>query len=93
MVSAIRRIEGFTGSEPDEKTITLAINKAARKLRLEPPSPTFELLPAKDSWVVVVVTGKKKLSPVVHDRQPFAVTNPIFLDLNGNGVYDAPASF
>ena len=50
------RIEGFTGSEPDEKTITLAINKAARKLRLEPPSPTFELPPAKD-WAADNLAG------------------------------------
>ena len=44
------RIEGFTGAEPDEKTITLAINKAARKLNIAPPAPNIELLPAKD-WV------------------------------------------
>ncbi|MDA1091541.1 MAG: 50S ribosomal protein L11 methyltransferase [Proteobacteria bacterium] len=50
------RIEGFTGAEPDEKTITLAINKTARRLGLEPPAPTFELLPAKD-WVAENLAG------------------------------------
>ncbi len=75
------------------KTVTLDSSTADPKNPVVRFNGTVELLPAKDSWVVVVVTGKKKLSPVVHDRQPFAVTNPIFLDLNGNGVYDAPASF
>jgi len=50
------RIEGFTGAEPDEKTITLAINKTARDLGLQPPTPTFDLLPAKD-WVADNLAG------------------------------------
>jgi ribosomal protein L11 methyltransferase len=55
------RIEGFTGAEPDERTITLAINKAARRLDMEPPSPTFELLPAKD-WVADNLKGFPPIS-------------------------------
>ena len=49
-------------------------------------------LPGKDTWVVVLATGTKKLTPVVQGKQPFGVTNPIFIDVDGNGVYDAPLS-
>jgi hypothetical protein len=75
------------------KTVTLDSTTADPKNPVVRYNGTVELLPAKDSWVVLVASGTKKLTPVVHDRQPFAVTNPIFLDVDGNGVYDAPASF
>jgi hypothetical protein len=47
----------------------------------------------RDSWVIVVVTGSGDLAPVCPGHQPFAVTNPIYLDVDGNGSYDAPKSF
>ena len=46
-----------------------------------------------DSWLIVVVTGTGTLDPVCPGHQPFAVTNPVYLDVNGNGVYDPPKSF
>jgi hypothetical protein len=47
----------------------------------------------KDSWIVVRVDGDKPLSPVVGDDKgfevlPLALTNPVFLDADGNGAYD-----
>jgi len=53
----------------------------------------IELLLDKDSWMIVVATGSGTLDPVTRGAQPFAVTNPIYLDVDGNGVYDPPKSF
>jgi hypothetical protein len=46
-----------------------------------------------DTYVIVRVEGDSSLSPVVGGGKdvtvfPFALTNPIFLDADGNGVYD-----
>lgn len=46
-----------------------------------------------DTYVLVRVEGDRSLSPVVGGGtdvvvHPFALTNPIFLDVNGNGTYD-----
>jgi hypothetical protein len=46
-----------------------------------------------DSYAVVRVEGDHSLAPVVGGGTgvkvtPFALTNPIFLDTNGNGKYD-----
>jgi hypothetical protein len=45
-----------------------------------------------DGYVVVRVDGDKPLTPVVGDRKtftayPFALTNPVFLDVDGDGKY------
>jgi hypothetical protein len=45
--------------------------------------------------VVVRVDGDQPLAPIVGDLtrfdvRPFALTNPIFFDVDGNGKYDAP---
>ncbi|MDB4968612.1 MAG: hypothetical protein JWN44_4301 [Myxococcales bacterium] len=49
----------------------------------------------RDGWTVVRVDGDEPLAPVVGDRKrfdvrPLAVTNPVFLDVDGNGKFDAP---
>jgi hypothetical protein len=55
----------------------------------------FDLTSRQDGWVVVRVDGDKPLAPVVGDLKhfdvrPLALSNPIFLDVDGNGRYDAP---
>ena len=53
---------------------------------------------ARDSYIVCQVAGRRPLYPVlqVHARTarnaalPFAITNPVFVDVDGNGRYDAP---
>jgi hypothetical protein len=45
---------------------------------------------------VVRVDGDEPLAPVVGDRnrfdvRPLALTNPVFLDVDGNGKYDPPS--
>jgi hypothetical protein len=55
----------------------------------------LDLAVERDSYVVVRVAGDRPLAPVVGDMRrfdvrPFALTNPVFLDVNGNGAFDAP---
>ena len=56
---------------------------------------SFPVHVARDAWVVVRVDGDEPLAPVVGDRKrfdvrPLALTNPVFLDVDGNGKYDPP---
>jgi hypothetical protein len=56
---------------------------------------SFPVHVARDGWVVVRVDGDEPLAPVVGDRlrfdvRPLALTNPVFLDVDGNGKYDPP---
>jgi hypothetical protein len=53
---------------------------------------TLDLSAPRDGYVVVRVDGDKPLTPVVGDRKtftayPFALTNPVFLDVDGDGKY------
>ena len=54
---------------------------------------SYPLVVATDTYAVVRVEGDRSLAPVVGGGAgaavtPFALTNPIFLDANGNGTYD-----
>jgi hypothetical protein len=56
---------------------------------------TYPLMLLADSYVVVRVDGDDSLFPVAGDRKdfivyPFALTNPIFIDVDGNRRFDAP---
>lgn len=47
-----------------------------------------------DSYFVVRVDGDRSLTPVIGDRahfdvRPVALTNPVYIDANGDGVYSA----
>ena len=48
-------------------------------------------LPAapSDSWYVLEVRGAGSIFPV-KDDVPYAITNPVYVDVDGNGVFDAP---
>ena len=55
----------------------------------------FDVATKQDGWVVVRVDGDKVLAPIVGDQRhfdvrPLALTNPVLLDVDGNGRYDAP---
>jgi hypothetical protein len=55
---------------------------------------------AEDAFIVVEVTGERSLYPVVQARSksgrpvdavtPYALTNPVFVDVDGNGRFDPP---
>lgn len=54
----------------------------------------------KDSYISVEVLGKKSLFPVLQKQAkggqlekatlPYALTNPVFIDVDGNGNFDSP---
>jgi len=53
-----------------------------------------------DAYLVVEVVGTQSLYPVVQQPArdglleeaalPYAITNPVFIDVDGNGLFDAP---
>jgi len=58
-----------------------------------------ELHLKQDAFIVAEVTGTSDLFPMIQARgsaldetpvRPFALTNPIFVDVDGNGQYDSP---
>jgi hypothetical protein len=42
---------------------------------------------ARDGWLIVIVRGSEALTRVLPDTKatPFAFTNPVFLDVDGDG--------
>ena len=55
----------------------------------------YELALTTDTYAVIRVEGDRPLAPIVGDLHtvkvtPFALTNPIFFDVDGNGAYDPP---
>jgi hypothetical protein len=72
-----------------------------RRWRVPPSTGTMrfhervELTTVTDGYVVVRVDGDRLMAPVVGDTRtfgvrPLALTNPVFLDVDGNGKYDPP---
>lgn len=58
-----------------------------------PADFSFETAPVKDTWFVATVRGSRPLQPVLPELKgradtPFAVTNPIWVDRDGNGIFD-----
>jgi len=61
---------------------------------------TISLNLESDSYIAIEVLGSETLFPVVQKRLridgyqrgplPYAITNPIFVDVDGNGKFDAP---
>jgi hypothetical protein len=50
---------------------------------------TIPVRATQDAWYVVHVRGPGTLEPVVPSGRPFAFTNAIFVDVDGNGRFDA----
>jgi hypothetical protein len=51
----------------------------------------FPLEVSQDSWFLLEVTGKYSGWPLCSVK-PYAITNPIYVDFDGNGTFDAPKS-
>ena len=43
-----------------------------------------------DAFVIVVAEGDADMAPLFPGRQPFAFTNPLFIDQDGDGVWTPP---
>lgn len=56
---------------------------------------TFTVTPSEDRWYVVMVRGHESAFPVILERSvgALAFTNPVYVDVDGNGAYDAPHTF
>ncbi len=48
--------------------------------------------PEKDTWYVIRADGSTPLVPVYPDARAFSITNPIYVDADGNGRFDPPIS-
>jgi hypothetical protein len=89
-----RRVEVIVNGERRGKPIELPQAAAGQPLKWKGSS---ELKLGEDSWVVVTVRGDQPL-PILPQPEgtaasvPFAFTNPIFLDRDGDGKYSAPAA-
>ena len=51
---------------------------------------TFAASPSRDAWYAVEVLGSGSLSPVEMGEGPYALTNPIEVDQDRDGVWSAP---
>ena len=69
----------------------LPVPDTRRVVRFEKKHP---LRLASDAWVALLVEGDDSLAPIVHDQsrpiRPFAVTNPVWVDADGDGRWTAP---
>jgi hypothetical protein len=82
-----------------ERVVLLVNGKPIKRWDLAPGATapmrfheSFDFVTPVDGYVVVRVDGDKPLTPVVGDRKtftayPFALTNPVFLDVDGDGRY------
>ncbi len=88
----------------DVTSVTLYVNGHAEKRWDVPASRAvnrftthFDSSVDRDAYFVVRVQGKRPLTPVVGEPGgwrvvPMALTNPVYVDVDGNGRYDAPLS-
>ena len=51
----------------------------------------------RDCWIIAIATGDEPMKPyVMHDKRdvtPLAITNPIYIDANGDGKWTPPAEY
>jgi len=81
----------------ERKVTFAATGREKDPVRLE---EKVEIVLDKDAFIAVEVVGRKTLYPVVQQRSdegqpetaalPYALTNPVFVDVDGNGRFDPP---
>ncbi len=79
----------LVNGQPFKTWTTFSLNDGVRL------HSTEEVKVASDAYLIVRVDGDTPMAPVVGDAgrfpvYPFAITNPIFVDVNNNGRFDAP---
>ena len=67
----------------EEEAVILLEDLGERFPELQPPHQ-FELNPDEDAWYVVMAEGDESMLPV-KNRQPWAMTGPIRIDVDGDG--------
>jgi hypothetical protein len=93
-MSGITAAQNFTLSAADKQVVTtdgaLSFSRYRKTLQFRLPAPTT------DNWLVVMVYGSRTLAPILYPypgtgnaNTPFAFTNPILIDADGNG-FDHP---
>jgi hypothetical protein len=85
----VRRVIVYVGGEPGPE---LSVAEGAEPVRVR---TRLALRATVDTHLVVEVRGTRALAPVVgapgrNAVRPLAITNPIFIDADGNGRFDAP---
>ncbi|HZW58965.1 MAG TPA: CehA/McbA family metallohydrolase, partial [Woeseiaceae bacterium] len=85
----------YVNGVPQALTAISLPDPAARHWRA-----AFALTRREDAYLVAEVRGTRDLHPVVQRRRiagappqpvlPYALTNPVFVDVDGNGRFDAP---
>jgi hypothetical protein len=92
--SSIAASQAVALGPSDFETVTtdgaLVFRRARKQVHFRLPAPT------RDNWVVAMVYGSRSLAPLLipypgvsGTAAPFAFTNPIYVDADGNG-YDKP---
>lgn len=76
-------LQDETASPGQHMTVALPLSGGtlSESIRLD---ATLRLFPKKDTWYVVVVKGRGSLEPVGRGT-PWAYTNPLYVDLDGDG--------
>jgi hypothetical protein len=77
-------------------TIQLVVNGKAQAFPIPPSTAVVRYdadlkipSPGRDAWVLAIVDGNTPMAPVL-GSPPRTITNPIYLDVNANGTFDAP---
>ena len=52
----------------------------------------IRVTPKADSWYSIEVIGSGSMAPAVLGGSPYAVTNPIEIDADGDGTWTPPAT-
>jgi hypothetical protein len=76
------------------ESIDLVVNGTVwQTLDAAEPAPV-EIELERDGWLIAIARGSKDLSRVLPGSRarPFAFTNPVFVDVDENGKFDAPRS-
>jgi hypothetical protein len=87
----VRRLEVFVDGQRRGKPVDIPAARVVDRWK-----GAIDLKVERDAYVVVVVRGDASLEPVVSRPEgspaplPLAITNPIFLDRDGDGKYTAP---
>ncbi len=74
-----------------EPAATFLVERSQEVVRFE---RKLRLRPEADTWYVVIARGSRPLAPAVLAASPralpYAITNPIWVDADGNGRFDPP---